>query len=67
MIVLLHVPKLSNLLLGKKKYYHLFPFLLNSTLYEYKYHTHFMEKSNEIPKILLFSYVPGNFRVNFSI
>lgn len=26
-----------------------------------------MEKSNEIPKISLFSYVPENFRVNFSI
>lgn len=81
MNVLLHDPKLPKLLLGKRKYYHLFLFLLNSTQYEYT-HIHifiynmnmsiyilysFYGKSNEIPKISLFSYVPENFCVNFSI
>lgn len=67
MNALLHNPKLPKLLLGKRKYYHLFLFLLNSTHYEYTYHTHFIKKSNEIPKISLFSYVPENFHANFSI
>lgn len=55
MNVLLHDPKLPKLLLGKRKYYHLFLFLLNSTQYEYT-HIHIFIYNMNMSIYILYSF-----------